>query len=133
MDSMNTDIKQHNSVNRIAINLETFDKYMPGKQKFFIQALTPTKDKNKEFVTFQSDLGNVINKDKGALNAKLPQVGSCIELEVPKDITRWFEVKFINPGTRFIASVDGSGPGKIKLVGRDFITEQGSYNKDERS
>lgn len=132
-DIMNKDVKEHKSVTRVALNLDTIDKYMPGKQLFYIQALTPTKEKTKDFLVVNDDLGNIINKDKKSLNCKMPKVGSAIELDVPKDVSRWFEVKFINPGERFLVSVDGPTPGKIIIMGRDYITEQGGYNGDERT
>lgn len=130
-DVMNKDVKEHKSVTRVALNLDIIDKYMPGKQLFYIQALTPTKEKTKDFVSINNDMGNVLNKNKGSLNCRMPKVGSAIELDVPKDVSRWFEVKFINPGERFLVSVDGPTPGKIVIMGRDFITEQGGYNKEE--
>lgn len=133
MEALNIDPKEKKYVTRTAINLETFDKYMPGKQKFFIQALTPTKNKSTEFATVNSDLGNIMNKDKAALGAKLPKVGSCIELEVPKDVTRWFQVKFIPPGKRFIVSFDGGNITNPRIIGRDYNDEQGEYNSDDKN
>ena len=84
---------------QIAVCTTTFDKYKPGKQKFFLQALVPMGAKNNEFSSSSADTSNILNKDVGALNIKPCQTGSIIELEVPKDICRWFDVKFIPEGT----------------------------------
>lgn len=131
MKTIDVDVNKKKKENKIAVSLNTFDKYKPGKHLFYIQALTPTKDKNKKFKDSQADLSNVKNKDKGALNAKLPKVGSAIELEIPKEVSRWFETKFIPPGTRFVVAFDGGDATRPKIVGRDYIDEQGGYNNEE--
>ena len=128
MNALNVSPKDNTRVTRIAVNLETFDKYMPGPQPFFIAACTPTKTKSKDFMDVQSDLGNILNKNKGSLGARLPKLGSCVTLEVPKDVTRWFEIKFTPAGTRFLVSFDGGNITRPRIIGRDFVKEQGGYN-----
>lgn len=115
------------TMNYIATALTTINKYEPGKHKFFLQALTPTQNRSTEFTNDGPTYENILNKDIGALNLNGASVGSCIELELPKEITRWFDVKFIPPGTRFVVSL-GNGITKLKIVGRDFFNEQGGYN-----
>jgi len=131
METLNKEPKDNAHTTRIAINLETFDKYMPGKQMFYIPACTPTKSKTKEFSQVTNDMGNILNKDKAALGAVHPMVGSSIELEVPKDVTRWFEIKFIPKGTRFLISFDGGNITRPRIIGRDYDKEQGGYNEEE--
>ena len=131
MKALDVNLKDNSKTTRIAVSLDTFDKYMPGKQNFFIAACTPTKTKTKQFMQANSNLGNVLNKNKGSLNAKLPQLGSAIELEVPKDVTRWFEIKFIPAGTRFLVSFDGGNITRPRIIGRDYTKEQGGYNEGE--
>ena len=60
--------------------------------------------------------------------AQFPKTGSSIMLEVPKEVARWFQTKFIPPGTRFVCNFDGGDSTRLKLIGRDFIEEQGGYN-----
>lgn len=131
MEALDSNLKDNSYTTRIAVNLNTFDKYMPGSQLFFIPACTPTKTKSKEFSQVTNDMGNILNKNKGALGAVHPMVGSCIELEVPKDVTRWFEIKFIPEGTRFLVSFDGGNITRPRIIGRDYNAEQGGYNETE--
>ena len=116
--------------NKIAVGLDTMDKYKPGPHYFYIQALTHTKDKTKEFEQQQKDLSNLRNKDKGPIDgmAQFPKTGSAILLDVPKEVTRRFETKFIPPGTRFVCNFDGGDSTRLKIVSRDYIEEQGGYN-----
>lgn len=116
---------------QIAVSLTTFDKYKPGKQKFFLQSLIPTQEKTKEFKTSKVDTSNILNKDKSGINVSSTSIGSAIELEVPKDVCRWFETKFIPPGTRFVVGFDNGDITRPRIIGRDFITEQGGYNGDD--
>lgn len=116
----------------IAINTTTFDKYKPGKQLFFVQALTPTGDKTNKFKPIHIRNQNIKNKNTGALNINHPQVGYVIEIEVPKDVTRWFEVKFIPKGTRFVMNFDSGDITKPRIIARDYFEEQGSYNREPK-
>lgn len=113
-----------------AINTTTFDKYKPGKQLFFIQALTPTGDKTNKFKPIHIRNQNIKNKNTGALNINHPQVGYVIELEVPKDVTRWYEVKFIPKGTGFKMILESGDITKPRIISREFLEEQGSYNRE---
>lgn len=122
------DLEKESSI-RVGINTTVFDKYKPGIQKFFIQALTPTKPKSNNFANTNTSSNNIKNKDLGALNVKAPQVGSVLELEVPKDVSRWFECKFIPQGTRFLVSFEKITDPKI--IGRDYVEEMGGYNSEE--
>ena len=128
MRTLEVDMNKKVKENKIALNLEPFDKYEPGKKRFFIQALTPTKEMTLEFVTPTLPNGTILNKDLGALDIKVPQVGSAIELEIPKDVSRWFQVKFIPEKTRFLVAFDGGDVTRPRIVGRDYIEEQGCYN-----
>jgi hypothetical protein len=123
MGDMGTDTK-------IAVSTTTFDKYKPGKQKFFIQALTPTMEKTNQFNKSTASTDNILNKDVGALNIQLPGIGSTLELEVPKDVTRWFETKFIPKGSRFVLAFDSGDSTRPRIIGRDFNSEQGGYNNE---
>ena len=128
MKTIDVNIEKKKKENKIALSLTTFDKYEPGTQKFYIQALTPTRPKSTEFETPSNSTANLLNKNPGSLGIQMPQVGSCVELEVPKDVTRWFEVKFIPPGTRFIVAFDGGDVTRPRIIGRDYVEEQGAYN-----
>lgn len=128
MRTIEVDVNKKVKENKIALNLEPFDKYEPGKKKFFIQALTPTKQMSTEFETPNLPTGNILNKEDISLDLKIPQVGCCVELEIPKDVCRWFQVKFIPEKTRFLVAFDGGDVTRPRIVGRDYIEEQGCYN-----
>ena len=116
---------------QIAISMTTFDKYKPGKQKFFLQSLVPTQELTNEVKSTKLSTSNLLNKDTSGLQVGSVDVGSTIELEVPKDVCRWFQVKFIPPGTRFVVGFDNGDITNPRIIGRDFITEQGGYNGDD--
>ena len=128
MKTIDVDVQKKVKENKIALNVEEFDKYEPGKKLFFIQALTPTKKMDPKFETPNIPNGTILNKDAGNLDLKVPQVGSCVELEIPKDVCRWFQVKFIPQKTRFLVAFDGGDITRPRIVGRDYIEEQGCYN-----
>lgn len=103
----------------IAILMETTNKYHPGKKQFYLQALTPGQPK-----TIDTTKENVNTNNLQNLNDK-PQVksiesNSTIILELPKEVTRWFPVKWIPPGTRFIVSFIGGDLTKPMIIGRDY-------------
>lgn len=128
MRTIEVDISKKVKENKIAISLEPFNKYEPGKKRFFIQALTPTKEKTLEFFEPVLPNGTILNKNAASLDLKVPKVGSAIEIEIPKEVARWFQVKFIPEGTRFLVAFDGGDVTRPRLVGRDYIEEQGCYN-----
>ena len=135
METINIDMDSKKKENKIAVSLDTINKYMPGPHHFYIQALTPTKDKSKEFTEQPKDLSKIKNKDKSQIEgmAQFPKTGSSIMLEVPKEVARRFQTKFIPPGTRFVCNFDGGDSTRLKIIGRDFIEEQGGYNSEKLS
>ena len=111
----------------VCVNTDTFDKYKPGKVRFYIQDLAGTKEKTNKFETSDADTSNLLNKDVGALNIKPVKSGSVIEMDFPKELARNFAVKFVPKGTRFIMSFDHGDSSRPRLIGRDFSDEQGGY------
>jgi hypothetical protein len=103
----------------VAVLMSTCNKYIPGKQTFYIQAMVPMKDKSNNTETETNDTSNLENQDPniGVSNVK---TGSSIELEVPKEYTRFYPKKFIPPGTRFLVAFTGGDITKPIIIGRDY-------------
>ena len=51
----------------VCVNTDTFDKYKPGKVRFFIQDLAGTKEKTNKFETSEVDTSNLLNKELNLL------------------------------------------------------------------
>ena len=94
----------------VGILTSVCNKYEPGYQTFYVQALNP----------------NIINKNK--LTTGSVQTGSNILIEMPKEVVRNFPTKYIPPGTRFTISFLGGDINKPVVVGRDYD----GYNENNK-
>lgn len=111
-DNINLDYSE------VGILTSVCNKYKPGYQTFYVQALNPLNYKSNTFSTTKVYSSNIINANKpssGSIN-----IGSNIRVELPKEVTRHFPTKFIPPGTRFIISFLGGDINKPVVVGRDY-------------
>mgnify|MGYP007069502157 CR=1 FL=1 len=104
----------------IAILMTTCNKYNPGTQTFYLQTLNPMQDKDTSSTTTPADASNIMNKDSSALGMTQINVASTIDLDLPKDIARWYPKKWIPPGTRFVVTFVGGDITKPQITGRDF-------------
>lgn len=102
----------------VGILTSVCNKYKPGYQTFYVQALNPLNYKSNTVSTTSVSSSNIINANKpksGKIN-----IGSNIRIEMPKEVARQFPTKFIPPGTRFIISFLGGDINKPVVVGRDY-------------
>lgn len=104
----------------IAILLDdAVNKYKPGVQIFRLQSVTGLKENSNAVDTIDVNIPHLMNKDK---NLPLSQayMSSVIKLELPRDVTRNYPLKFIPAGTRFIVSFNSGDTTKPVIVGREF-------------
>nr|DAF97774.1 MAG TPA: type VI secretion protein [Myoviridae sp. ctYA416] len=102
----------------VAILTSVCNKYKPGYQTFYVQALNPMNMKSAVKVTSKVRNPNIINKTP--LVTGSIETGSNILIEMPKEVVRNFPTKFIPPGTRFLVSFLGGDINKPVIVGRDY-------------
>lgn len=114
----------------VAVLTTTCNKYKPGKHSFYLQSMNATNSQSRITSTERNSTSNLMNKDTN-IGLTQTEVGSNIELYVPKEVARWFETKWIPPGTRFLVGFDGGDITKPKIVGRDYVCEQGKYNDED--
>lgn len=105
---------------QIAILLNTCDKYVPGIQSFRLQSLVGLKNNSSQITTTSNGGKNLLNKDTDALPIGDVNTGSIIQIEIPKEISRRYPVKFIPPGTRFLVSFSSGDIKNPIIVGGDF-------------
>ena len=115
---MDDKYKQDLTYTEVGILTSPCNKYKPGYQTFYIQALNPMNLKSNTKQTVSVKNNNIINK-KGITSGKI-EVGSNILIEMPKEVARNFPTKFIPPGTRFIIFFLGGDINKPVVVGRDY-------------
>lgn len=104
--------------NEVGILTSVCNKYKPGYQTFYVQALNPLNYKSNTVSTSSVSSSNIINAEK--LKSGKINIGSNIRIEMPKEVARQFPTKFIPPGTRFIISFLGGDINKPVVVGRDY-------------
>lgn len=99
---------------------ETVNKYHPGTHAFFLDSLMPLASSGAKPVTTPNVISNLANeKDtKEKIKTKSVTQGSTISLFLPKEHTRWYPVKYIPAGTKFVISFIGNDIGKAKIIGR---------------
>ena len=102
----------------VGILTSVCNKYEPGYQTFYVQALNPMNMKSPIKTTSKVRNPNIINKNK--LTTGSVQTGSNILIEMPKEVVRNFPTKYIPPGTRFTISFLGGDINKPVVVGRDY-------------
>lgn len=102
----------------VGILTSVCNKYKPGYQTFYVQALNPMNMKSAVKTKTQVRNPNIINKE--AISLGTVETGSNILIEMPKEVVRNFPTKFIPPGTRFLISFLGGDINKPIVVGRDY-------------
>ena len=111
-DNLNLDYTE------VGILTSVCNKYKPGYQTFYVQALNPLNYKSNTVSTAHASTSNSINANKpkaGTIN-----YGSNLRIELPKEVARQFPTKYIPPGTRFLISFLGGDINKPVVVGRDY-------------
>lgn len=104
----------------IGILLDTTNKYIPGVKKFRLQSVSGLKENSTASTTSNVSTSNILNADKSKLPINTITKSDVIELEIPKEVTRNYPLKFIPPGTRFIISFISGDITKPVIVGREF-------------
>lgn len=105
----------------VAILLDAaVNKYHPGCQVFRLQSVNGMQENSNLVETIPIHIPNLMNKDVGALALGEAKITSVIKMELPRDVTRNYPVKFIPMGTRFIVSFNSADITKPVVVGREF-------------
>ncbi len=103
----------------IAILLDdAVNKYHPGVQVFRLQSVAGLKENSIAVDPTTVSIPNLMNKKKpnfGEVN-----MSAVMKLELPRDVTRNFPMKYIPAGTRFIVSFSSGDITKPVIVGREF-------------
>lgn len=107
----------------VAVLLETVNKYTPSFHKFRMQSVVGLEENSDGDQTQIISTSNIINKNKSSLHLSPVTTSNIIVLELPKEVTRNYPVKFIPPGTRFIVSFTGGDITKPVIIGREFLNE----------
>ena len=103
----------------VAILLDdAVNKYHPGTQVFRLQSVAGLKENSIAVETDNVDIPNLMNKKRP--NFGQVNMSSVVKLELPRDVTRNFPMKFIPAGTRFIVSFNSGDIIKPVIVGREF-------------
>ena len=116
METITSDI----STTEVAILIDdAVNKYHPGVQVFRLQSISGTQTNSNDVITQQINIPNLMNKENniGFSEAHLTCV---VKIELPRDVTRNYPVKFIPAGTRFIVSFNSADLTKPVIVGREF-------------
>lgn len=103
----------------IAVLMTTCNKYEPGTQTFYLQAMVPLVSSTNSDSSTSTDSSNILNQNTD-LGLTAVTTGSTIDLDLPKDVSRWYPKKWIPPGTRFIVTFAGGDITKPQITGRDF-------------
>ena len=93
----------------VGILTSVCNKYEPGYQTFYVQALNPMNMKSPIKTTSKVRNPNIL-------------------IEMPKEVVRNFPTKYIPPGTRFTISFLGGDINKPVVVGRDYD----GYNENNK-
>lgn len=108
----------------VAILLETVNKYTPSFHKFKMQSVVGLKEQSGDDKISSVSTSNILNKDKSGLTSSSITTSDIVTLELPKEVTRNYPVKFIPKGTRFIVSFSGGDITKPVIIGREFISNE---------
>ena len=107
------------STTEIAILLDdAVDKYKPGKQVFRLQSVSGLNNNSTAIETVAINVPNLMNKNRPDLTEV--HTSACCKLDLPRDVTRNYPLKFIPAGTRFIMSFNSGDITKPVIVGREF-------------
>lgn len=109
------------STTEVAILIDdSVNKYHPGVQTFRLQSISGTMNNDNSIITQHINIPNLMNKDRGSLEFSEAYLTSVVKLELPRDVTRNYPLKFIPAGTRFIVSFNSADLTKPVIVGREF-------------
>ena len=97
---------------------DAVDKYKPGKQVFRLQSVSGLNNNSTAIETVAINVPNLMNKNRPDLTEV--HTSACCKLDLPRDVTRNYPLKFIPAGTRFIMSFNSGDITKPVIVGREF-------------
>lgn len=107
------------STTEVAILIDdAVNKYHPGLQVFRLQSINGLQENDNSIETVQLSSSLLMNKNPISLGSV--KLTAVVELELPRDVTRNYPVKFIPAGTRFIVSFNSGDITKPVIVGREF-------------
>ena len=107
------------STTEVAILIDdSVNKYHPGLQTFRLQSINGTQGNDNSIEHRQINIPNLMNKDRP--NFSQAHITSVVKLELPRDVTRNFPLKFIPAGTRFLVTFNSADITKPVIVGREF-------------
>lgn len=108
------------STTEVAILLDdSVNKYHPGEQVFRLQSINGTQNNSTDVITENVSIPNLMNKD-GNVPFTQASYTAVVKLELPRDVTRNYPLKFIPAGTRFLVSFTSGDLTKPVIVGREF-------------
>lgn len=112
-------ITSDTSTTEVAILIDdSVNKYHPGLQTFRLQSISGTQDNSNAIDHQQVNIPNLMNKNP--VNFSQAHLTSVIQLELPRDVTRNYPLKFIPAGTRFLVTFNSADITKPVIVGREF-------------
>ena len=115
METMTSDI----STTEVAILIDdAVNKYHPGLQTFRLQSISGTRDNSNAVIHKPINIPGLMNKDRPQFSEA--HLTSVIKLELPRDVTRNYPIKFIPAGTRFLVTFNSADLTKPVIVGREF-------------
>ena len=107
------------STTEVAILIDdSVNKYHPGLQTFRLQSISGTRGNDNSIDHRLINIPNLMNKDRP--NFSEAHLTSVIKLELPRDVTRNYPIKFIPAGTRFLVTFNSADITKPVIVGREF-------------
>lgn len=107
------------STTEVAILLDdAVNKYSPGYQVFRLQSVSGLNENSTAINSIDINVPNMMNKD--SINLGSVNTTAVVKLELPRDVTRNYPLKFIPAGTRFIVSFNSGDITKPVIVGREY-------------
>ena len=107
------------STTEVAILLDdAVNKYNPGYQVFRLQSVSGLNENSTAINSIDINVPNMMNKD--SINLGSVNTTAVVKLELPRDVTRNYPIKFIPAGTRFIVSFNSGDITKPVIVGREY-------------
>lgn len=108
------------STTEVAILLDdAVNKYNPGYQVFRLQSVSGLNENSTAINSIDINVPNMMNKD--SINLGSVNTTAVVKLELPRDVTRNYPLKFIPAGTRFIVSFNSGDITKPVIVGREYV------------
>ena len=99
---------------------DAVNKYHPGSQVFRLQSVNGMQENTNLVETVPINIPKLMNKNPGELALGEAKITAVIKMELPRDVTRNYPIKFIPTGTRFIVSFNSADITKPVIVGREF-------------